>query len=420
MTVQSESQRAVEQLGTDFTQCPYEYLRRFREEAPAREVVFPHGARVWLVTRYEDVRALLSDPRVSKDGRRMNELFARHSGVPYEPEQDDTSGVGFDDDLSAHLLNTDPPRHTRLRRLVSTAFTARRTEALRPLVTQVVDELLDAFADQAEVDIIEALAMPLPMTMSCHLFGIPLEDRPLFQRWATKLIGAGQDPDEVAEASRNVTEYAHRLIELKRADPGEDMLTMLVQASEDGDQLSRGELTAMIFLLATAGHVSTAHSIGNALYTLLTHPGELDRLKADPALMPAAVNELLRYDGGVGTGSFRFTRTEIRLGDVVIPPDRILVLSISSANHDDAHFADPDALDLTRPAAAHLAFGHGLHYCVGAPLARMQMEIVLRRLLARYPDLRLAVAPDQVHWEESTLLRGLETLPVLLGTPHCT
>lgn len=401
----------IERVPADFMQNPYELLEKFRAEGPIHEVRFAHGATVWLVTRYDEVRALVSDPRVSKDGRRMNELFARHSGAPVEAGED-TAGVGFDDDLATHMLNSDPPRHTRLRALVSKAFTAHRVERLRPRIEQVADELLDGFAGQPEVDLVSGFAVRLPITIICDLFGIPEPDREDFRIWGTKLVGAGQDPDEVADASSKVVDYASALIDAKRANPGDDMVSALVRVTDDGDRLTHGELVSMIFFLVVAGHITTIYSIGNAVYNLLTHPHELARLRADLSLMPAAVDELMRYDSAASVGTFRFTTEEIPVGDVVIPANQILALSWSSANRDSTHFPDADRLDLNRQPLGSMAFGHGIHYCIGVPLAKLQIEIALTRLLTRYPDLRLAVDPQELRWENNALLRGLTALPV--------
>ena len=407
----------LERVPVDFMQEPYELLKQFREKGPVHEVIWAHGAKVWLVTGYDEVRALVNDPRVSKDGRRMNELFARHSGAAVEHQEHEAGGPGFDDDLAAHLLNSDPPRHTRLRALVSKAFTAQRVVRLRPHIEQVVDELLDAMDGRTQADLIEEFAVPLPLTIICELCGIAEADRENFRQWSLKLVGAGQDPDEVARASQLMVDFANSLIDGKRAAPGEDLISELVQVSDNGDRLTQGELVSMIFVLAVAGHITTIYSIGNAVANLLTHPGELARLRADPALMPAAVDELLRFDGPSAVGTFRFTTAEIPVGGSVIPAGEILALSWHSANRDSSHFADADRLDLGRRPVGSMAFGHGLHYCIGVPLAKMQIEIALSRLLDRHPGLRLAVQPEELRRDSSALLRGLLSLPVQLS-PH--
>jgi cytochrome P450 len=412
--MEAESSQPIPRIPADLMQDPYPILEKYREEGAAHEVVFPHGAKVWMVTRYDDVRALTSDPRVGKDGRRMNELFARHSGLEV-PQEEGEAGVGFDDELASHLLNSDGERHKRLRALVSKAFTAQRVERLRPAIEAVADRLLDALADQPVADLADRYAVRLPITVICDLFGMPEEDREDFRLWALKLVGAGQDPEEVADASRRVIEYANALIDSKRADPGDDMVSGLIQATEDGNRLSQGELVAMIFVLVVAGHITTIYSIGNAVQNLLTHPDQLAKLQADPTLISSAVDELLRFDGPSGVGTFRFTKDEIAIGDVVIPAGQILALSWHSANRDPRHFPDPDDLDVTRRPLGSMAFGHGVHYCIGVPLAKMQIEIAITRLITRFPQVRLAIEPDGLRWENGSLLRGLVELPVVLG-----
>ncbi|MFL6163959.1 MAG: cytochrome P450 [Jatrophihabitantaceae bacterium] len=408
----------LERIPADFMQDPYGILGELRAQGPVHEVVFAHGAKVWLVTGYDEVRALVNDPRVSKDGRRMNELFARHSGLPFEPETGETSGLGFDDDLAAHMLNSDPPRHTRLRALVSKAFTVQRVATWRPRVEQVVERLLDGFEGRTEVDLIEEFAVRLPITTICDLFGMPEHDREDFRLWSLKLVGAGQDPDEVADASKRMVDYANALINAKRANPGDDMTSELIRVTDEGDSLTQGELVSMIFVLCVAGHITTIYSIGNAVASLLTHPEQLARLRAEPSLLPAAVDELLRFDGPSGVGTFRFTTDEIPIAGTVIPAGQILALSWHSANRDSSHFPDAEQLDLGRRPLGSMAFGHGIHYCLGVPLAKMQIEIALGRLINRFPDLRLAVEPEQLRRDNSALLRGLLALPVLVS-PAC-
>ena len=408
-----DAPQVLERLPDDFMQRPYEILERFRAAGRVHHVIFPHGADVWLVTRYDDVRQLLSDPRVSKDGRRMNEMFARHTGTYVEDEKPD---VGFDDELSQHMLNTDPPRHTRLRGLVSKAFTLRRMEALRGRIQQLVEEMLDSMEGRDEVDMVGEYAQPLPIVIICDLLGIPFADRTSFERWAIELVGAGQDPEVVEAASNSVTEYARSIIATKRANPGDDMMSELLRGKSD-DRLSDDELVQMFFLYTVAGHITSQHTLSNGILSLLTHPEELAKLRAEPDLIPAAIDELMRYDGGVGVATFRFTAEEIQIGDVVVPPGEILALSILSAHRDNDRFPDADRLDIHRRPNGVLGFGHGHHFCIGQPLAKIQTEVALRRLLARFPHLRLAVRPEELKWESSTLLRGLIDLPVSVTAP---
>jgi cytochrome P450 len=394
-------------------QHPYEILERLRAEGRVHNLVFPHGAKVWLVTGYDDVHQLLSDPRVSKDGLRANELFARHSGMPVA--EDETGSIGVNDELTRHMLNSDPPRHTRLRSLVNQGLTPKRMSNSRPRLEKVVDQLLDGLDDgRPVVDLIAGFTRPLPISTICDLLGIPPEDEAIFHRWAAELVGAGHPPEVVEAASNNVIEYAKASIEAKRLAPSGDMLSALVLGKDGGDRLTPDELVGMFFLLTMAGHVTSMHTLTNSIHSLLTHPEELAKLQADLSLIRAAVDELMRYDSGVGVGTFRFTKEPIALGDVVIPAGEILALSLSSAHRDATKYPDPDRLDLNRHPAGVLGFGHGTHYCIGAPLARIQVEVALTKLFTRFPKLRLAVDPAELEWENGALMRGLVELPVTL------
>jgi cytochrome P450 len=413
-----DSSQPVQQLFKDFMEHPYEILERLRAAGRVHPIIFPHGAKVWLVTGYDDVRQLLSDPRVSKDGSRMNELFARHSGV--EVEEDEHAGVGFNDELSQHMLNSDPPRHTRLRSLVSKEFNPKRMDSFRPRLEQVADRLLDAMDDGREVvELVGAYTLPLPIITICDLLGVSAEDEATFRRWAVELVGAGHPPEVVEKASQDVMAYARSSIDAKLEDPGEDMISALLKGKDDGDRLTLDEMVGMFFLFMIAGHVTSMHTLTNSIFSLLTHPEELAKLRADMSLMPGAVDELMRYDGGVGVATFRFTKEPITVGDVTIPADEILALSVNSAHRDASRYPDPNRLDITRHPTGVLGFGFGTHYCIGAPLAKIQSDVALTKLLTRFPDMELAADPDSLPWEQSTLLRGLITLPVHLhGKPR--
>jgi cytochrome P450 len=409
-----EAPQTLERMPDDFMQRPYEILEEYRKRGRVHHVIFPHGADVWLVTHYDDVRALLSDPRVSKDGRRMNEMFARHSGVTLE--EGEKADVGFDDELSWHMLNSDPPRHTRLRSLVSKAFTLRRMEAFRPRIEEITDQLLDAIDGRDDIDLVSEFAAPLPIIVICDLLGIPFDDRDQFRRWAVELVGAGHPAEVVQSASNNVVEYARTSIAAKRENPADDMISALLHGNDD-DRLTEDEIVAMIFLYTVAGHITSQHTLSNAVFSLLNHPDQLDRLRADLSLMPRAIDELMRYDGGVGVATFRFTNEPIQVGDDIIPAEQILALSIQSAHRDDERYPGANNLNLDRKPLGVLGFGHGTHFCIGQPLAKIQTEVGLTKLFTRFPDLRLTSDPAILRWEDSPLLRGLLTLPVAV-TPR--
>jgi len=410
VTVERGSSTAIEKLDSTFMHQPYELYARLREEAPVREFVMPHGVKVWIVTRYDDVKIALSDAKVSKDGKRVNEMFAKHN-TGAEPLP------AFDDDLTSHMLNADPPNHTRLRKLVNKAFTARRVALMRPWIEHVTDELLDklAAAGTDTVDLIEGFSIPLPIAVITELIGVPPEDRAEFRRWSSHLVGSGASPEVVEESSKAVNEYVIRLANAKRLNPGDDMLSVLATADEGEGGLTEGELVAMVFLLLVAGHETTMNLLGNGTLALLRHPDQFAALRADPSLLPNAIEEFLRYDGPVSLASFRFTTEDLTLGDITVPAGEILAVSTGSAGRDESKFENADTLDITRPTNGHhLAFGHGIHYCVGAALARLEGEIAFGRLLERFPNLALAQEPETLAWRNSTLMHGLVTLPVRL------
>lgn len=413
-TMTAEPPEVIERIPADFLSDPYGLFERLRSEGGVHQVVMPHGVKVWMVTRYEDVRTLLSDPRISKDGRRMDEMYVLHSGE--DAGDDESVTTGFDDILSSHMLNADPPVHGRLRATLSKAFTPAAIRRLASRTEQVVDELLDAMAGSTSaVDLVHAFSAPLPLIMISEIFGIPEADRHDIERWSTRLIGSGHPADEVAEAGQKFTEYTNALIEERRAHPGDDLVSDLLQVGEDDPaRLSHDEMVANIFVVLAAGLDTPMRQLSLAVYTLLTHPEALAKLRADPSLIPAAVDELMRFDGTVATASFRFAVADITLGGVTIPAGEMVLLSLASANRDSTQFDHPDQLDLHRNQVGNLSLGHGFHYCIGAHLAKQELRIGLARLITRFPDLRLAVEPHELRWESGNLLRCLIELPVLL------
>ncbi|GAB3503250.1 cytochrome P450 family protein [Amycolatopsis cihanbeyliensis] len=391
-------------LDLEYIQDPHTVTELLRAEGPVRQAVLPRGLPVWLVTSYADGKALLADPRLGKDSRVANELFAERAAV-------DQSPVLFPLSLATHMLNSDPPDHTRLRKLVNRAFTSRTVARMRPRIEQITKELLDAMAGRETVDLLEAFAFPLPITVICELLGVPDDERDDFRRWSNIILSA-LPTDELADASSAMTAYLSTLVEDKRATPDEDLLSALVHASDDGDRLSPKELISMAFLLLVAGHETTVNLIGNGVLALLRNQDQLAVLRADPGLLPNAIEEFLRYDGPVNLATLRFTTEPVRVGEVEIPAEEFVMISLLAANRDGERFPDPTRLDVTRQPGGHLAFGHGIHYCVGAPLARLEGEVAIGGLLERFPAVRLAAEPAELRWRDSTLMRGLETLPI--------
>jgi cytochrome P450 len=399
-------EHTVTKAGPDFVQDPYPLYATLREQTPVSRVRMPGGTETWLVTRYEDVRAALADPRLHKDYRELDELNPNSGLRP-------TSSV---DAMRWSMLTRDPPDHTRLRRLVNKAFTPRRMDALRPRIADITAGLLDAMEDAGpDVDLLESLAFPLPVTVICEMLGIPSQEREKFREWTQTLIGTpGVAEDVFAAASTAMFEYILRLLAGKRAAPGDDLLSALIQARDEDDRFDESELLSNVFLLLVAGHDTTVNLIGTGTLALLTHPAELARLRDDPALLPQAVEELLRFASPVNHATYRFASQDVPIGDTVIPRGDLVLIALSSANHDPEQFPQPDILDLSRDSGGHVAFGHGIHYCVGAPLARIEGQIAFGALLERFGDIQLAVPVENLRFRPGTLIRGLESLPVRL------
>jgi cytochrome P450 len=397
------------ELGEDFLADPHALYRVLRDERPVARAVTPLGLRVWLVTRHADAREALNDPRLSKDGGRFMELLDRHSVAP-------DRRMAFADSLVGHMLNSDPPDHTRLRKLVNRAFTVRAISRMRPRIEAIAHALADdmearATAGDGTVDLLDTFAFPLPMTVICELLGVPEGERDAFRRWSNTLLSAGAAQERGA-AGAAMAEFLARLVADKAANPGDDMLSAIVQATEDADRLSPREATSMAFLLLVAGHETTVNLIGNGVLALLTHPEQLAELRADPGLTPAAVEEFLRFDGPVNLATLRYTTEPVTICGTEIPAGEVVMVALTAANRDAERYPEPDALDLHRDTGQHVAFGYGIHHCLGAPLARLEGEIAFRTLLDRFPDLALAAEPETLAWRSSTLIRGLTSLPV--------
>jgi cytochrome P450 len=386
-----------------FMADPFPLYRQLREDGPVRRAVIAGGLEAWLVTRYEDGLAALSDSRLSSDVRDASDprLLERLPATERES-------------MLRTMLRSDPPDHTRLRRLVSKAFTARRVAELRPRVQEITDRLLDAIVPAGKADLVEDFALPLPVTVIGELLGVPVADRHDFQRWTDDMIlqgGEPPDPARIDRAWRQMRSYLTRLLEEKRARPGDDLLSALIATRDEEHRLDEDELIAMAFLLLVAGYITTVNLIGSGIAALLAHPDQLRMLRDDPELLSGAIEEFLRYDGPVNPGIARFAREDVTIAGVTIPRGATVLVASAIADRDPAQFPDPDRLDITRQDNAHLAFGHGIHYCLGAPLARIEGQIAIGTALRRLPHLSLAVPPSELRWRSGGL-RGPEQLPV--------
>ncbi|GII89155.1 cytochrome P450 [Sphaerisporangium siamense] len=392
---------AVSLMDPDVLRDPFVAYAAMRERAPlVRGVVFEGTPPIWLATRYEDVKTVLGDHRFvnnpasvpGMDVRSIRERMIEARGIPRE----------YAPYLLDSVLDADGEDHIRLRRLVSRAFTARRVAELRPRVEEITEGLLDRLPGTAEdgvAELMEHFAYPLPITVICELVGIPEQERPRWRAWGKVLTDLKSDG--VGAVLGDMIAYIHELIERRRAAPGGDLLTGLIRAhDEDGDRLGDIEMVTLVLTLVLAGHETTAHLIGNGTVALLTHPEQLALLRRDPALMPRAVHELLRWCGPVQATRLRYAAEDVEIGGMRVRKGEPVMALIAGGNHDPRAFGDPERLDITREPdgrkETHVGFGHGLHYCLGAALARQEGEVAFAALLRRFPGLSLAVDPDDL------------------------
>jgi cytochrome P450 len=382
-------------LSQETKRDPHTFYARLRSAEP---LYYVEGLNAWVLTTYEDALFLLKDPRFTKDHRKVVQA---------------ENGESSDQETAFHMRNmlmADPPDHTRLRALVSKAFTPRMIEQLRPRIQQIADELLDAVQEQGKMDLIPDFAYPLPITVISEMLGIPATDRHKFRTWTQGIVNMQEE--ERGFSLEAFIGYIKTLLDEKRAHPGNDLISHLIQVEENGDQLNESELVSMIFLLIVAGHETTVNLLGNGTLALLQHPDQLQLLQRNPSLIPSVVEELLRYTAPVSLSDERWASEDIMLHGKLIRKGEMVTAALISANADPQQFPTGDTLDITRRENQHLAFGKGIHYCLGAPLARLEGQIAFGTLLRRLPNLRLASDPEQLIWNRNPMLRGLKNLPV--------
>ncbi len=387
---------------------PHALYAKLRRERPIYRAIGPvSGNTFWFVTRYEDCAALLRDPRFGKEFRRSQ----TPEQLAQRPPPDEALSV-----IDSHMLNFDPPNHTRLRGLVHKAFTPAMIENLRGRVYEIADSLLNDIArgGDSRIDLVESYAFPLPIIVIAELLGIPPQDRAQFRRW-TRVIVFGGDMNEMRRAVIELLMYLQPIFEARRKAPQDDLISALLAVEESGDRLSPNELTSMIFLLLVAGHETTVNLIANGTLALLEWPGELEKLRADGNLIKPAIEEMLRYNGPIENTLSRWAYEDTELGGQVIRRGDNVMATVLSANRDPDVFPDPDRFDITRTPNKHLAFGGGIHYCLGAPLARLEGAIAIEMLLKHFPNLSLAVPPSELQWNEQIIFRSLLRLPLIVG-----
>ncbi|MEX2114050.1 MAG: cytochrome P450 [Pirellulales bacterium] len=393
----------------EFKADPFPFYAYLRANSPIHPVTLHDKQTAWLVTRYDDVAAVLRDERFAKDRLRVfsREERAKQPWMPamFKP-------------LTRNMLDVDPPDHTRLRALVQQAFSPRAVEQMRPRIETLAHELIDRFRRPQRMDLLREYALPIPTTVIAEMLGVDARDRHKFHRWSGTILAASTTRGGVFWATPRVLlflRYLRKLIASRRTNPRDDLASALVQAHAAADRLSDDELVSMIFLLIIAGHETTVNLIGSGMLALMQHPDQMQKLRDNPELIKSAVEELLRFTAPVETATERFTREDVTISGVTIPKGSIVLAAIASANRDESQFADPDALDIAREPNKHLAFGLGIHFCLGAALARMEGQIAIGALLARTSDVSLAVGPAELRWRQGLVLRGLKALPASLS-----
>ena len=389
----------------EFKANPFPFLARLRASEPVYRTTLPDKTVLWLLSRYDDVTALLRDERFTKNRRHaLTEEQLRK--LPWTPPMFRP--------LERNMLDLDPPDHTRLRSLVHKAFTPSLVEQMRSRTQAIADDLLDRILSTGEMDLINDFALPLPMTIITEILGVPRKDHNKFHKWSQAVVSL-TSPSPTLRVLPSVWKfirYLRQFFKLRRRDPQDDLISALIKAEEAGDKLNEDELLAMVFLLLIAGHETTVNLIGNGTLALLENPNEMNKLLSEPSLVKPAVEELLRYTSPVFTTTERYAREDTIIHGVTIPRGEMTLGVIGSANRDETAFENPNELQITREPNRHLSFGQGIHFCLGAPLARMEAQIAFTTLLRRLPDLKLKNPPSSLRWRPSIFLRGLASLPV--------
>ena len=379
-------------------------VAELHERGPVHRAVMLDGTPVWAVIGYDEAIEALSDPRLSVAVMAAAGVI---DGGKLTLEQ--RNG------LLRGLTSTDPPDHTRLRRLVSTAFAARQVESMRPWISSLTDTLIDAFAPDGRVELMAQLALPLPILVISELLGIPEADRPRFREWSRVLISGMGTPDFPLDAALEFLDFLRVLCADKREHPDDGLISALIRARDHGQALSEDELTSMVFLMVIAGHDTTVGLIGNGVYLLMKDPEQLAALRADPSRLPAAIEEFLRMESPVPIGTFRAALDSFEIAGTPIAAGDLVAISLQSANLSPTQFTDPERLNPDRAQGRQLAFGHGIHYCLGAPLARLEAEVAISALLHRFPALRLEDPAAELAWHRSIFVHRLDVLPLLLN-----
>jgi len=411
MTEQAATEQPTFDLqAPGFRADPYPYYARMRREAPVFKTTFASMSRstAWVVTRYDDIVGALKHPALSSD---MMQLRSQGQGARWIPRAFKI--------LAKTMVTMDDPDHARLKNLVHKGFTPGRVEQMNGRIHEITNALLKTLEGRETIDLIEDFALPLPMAVISEMLGVPVGERAKFRRFMLHLLD-GPPPSfwRLITGLRNnlrMIRYLDGLINLRRREPDNGLITALVSAEQSGDRLSQDELVGMVFLLLLAGHETTVNLLGNGMLALMDDRKELDRLRANPALVKTAIEELLRFTNPVQHSVIRFAKDDLEIGGTRIAKGDRVILMLAAANRDESVFENAEQIDVARDPNRHLGFGLGIHFCLGAPLARLEGAIALNALLAKFPDIALAIPREKVRWRPNSLLRGLKDLPVRLG-----
>lgn len=381
----------------EFTHNPYPVYEKLRKDEPVFRVMFPHGEFGWIITRYEDAVQILKDPRFSKD-------VVRRYGAENQSI------------FSNNMLFSDPPDHKRLRGLVQKAFTPKLVANMRSHIQDIADDLLDNLPSQEKMNLIDDFAFPLPIIVISEILGVPAQDRDQFRIWSNTVIDAStaESAELFEQHSKEFTDYLTAWFAKVRQDPGTDLISQLVIAEESGQQLTEQELLGVVSLLIIAGHETTVNLIGNGILALLEHPEQRELLINQPELIHNAIEEMLRYNGPVEFSTSRWALEDIEFRGEHIAQGELVIVALDSANRDEQQFKDADIFDITREKSSHLAFGKGIHLCLGAPLARLEGEIAVSTLLNRFPNMQLQADVNELEWRPGMIVRGVKEIPVQL------
>ncbi|WP_409295886.1 cytochrome P450 family protein [Peribacillus sp. SCS-26] len=383
----------------EFTRNPYPLYSELRETEPLYRTMFPDGQSGWMVTRYHDAVEVLKDSRFIKD-------FAKLYG----------GNMGHESIFTENMLFSDPPDHKRLRGLAQKAFTPQMIAKMRGRIQEITDDLLDAAAGKEKMNLIDDFAFPLPIIVICEMLGVPAADRDKFRIWSNSLIEGsnGEHANEIYQHMNEFVEYLRNWVARTRENLGDDMISKLIIAEEEGDKLTERELYGLVSLLIIAGHETTVNLIGNAVLALLEHPDQKEMLRENPELIQKTVEEALRYNGPVEFSTSRWAGEDFEFKGQQLKKGDLVIVALNSANHDGEKFSDPDVFDITRETSQHLAFGTGIHLCLGAPLARLEGEIAISSILNRFPDMKLDVAKEELEWRPGMIVRGVKEIPLKL------